>query len=57
MTQETKQLIEKHDCAPLVAALLGRKLEHVESLMMGLKHLTAKEDERVQKVIKRRYEN
>jgi len=58
MTPETKQLIEKHDCAPLVAELLGLKLEAVLEFWKpdNRKRLTAKEDERVQKVIKRRYE-
>ena len=57
MTPETKQLIEKHDCAPLVAELLGLKISAVSDYLNGNKRLTAKEDERVQKVIKRRYEN
>jgi predicted transcriptional regulator len=57
MTPETKQLIDKHDCAPLVAELLGLKTTAVSDYLNGNKRLTTKEDERVQKVIKRRYEN
>jgi len=43
----------------LVAELLGLKLEAVLEFWKpdNRKRLTAKEDERVQKVIKRRYEN
>lgn len=57
MTPKTKQLIEKHKCAPLVAELLGVKPEFIQDCLNGVKNLTPKEDERVQKVIKRRYGN